>query len=59
VQAEMELPFAAVQQLCSPFIDFLDRLAKPQREALGVAFGRTAGTPPNRTRGPRPLVRGG
>jgi hypothetical protein len=24
VQAEMELPFAAVEQLCSPFLDFLD-----------------------------------
>jgi len=47
VQAEMELPFAAVEQLCAPFIDFLDRLAKPQRDALGVAFGRTAGAAPN------------
>src|SRR5476649_1574890 len=24
-EADMELPFAAVQQLCSPFFDFLDR----------------------------------
>src|ERR1700729_664999 len=39
VEAEIELPFAAVQQLCSPFLGFLDRLPQPQREALGVAFG--------------------
>ena len=35
----MELPFAAVQQLCSPFLDFWHRLPVPQHEALGVAFG--------------------
>src|ERR1700674_3614879 len=39
VEGEMELPFAAVQQLCSPFLDFWDRLPEPQHEALGVAFG--------------------
>src|ERR1700716_3809538 len=33
VEAEMELPFAAVQQLCSPFLDFLDRLPPPQHDA--------------------------
>ena len=47
VQAEMELPFAAVEQLCSPFLDFLDRLPQPQREALGVAFGLITGPAPN------------
>jgi DNA-binding CsgD family transcriptional regulator/tetratricopeptide (TPR) repeat protein len=47
VEAEMELPFAAVQQLSSPFLGFLDRLPQPQREALGVAFGRTTGPAPN------------
>jgi hypothetical protein len=41
VEAEMEIPFAAAQQLCSPFLGLLDRLAQPQREALGVAFGLT------------------
>jgi hypothetical protein len=30
VEAEMELPFAAVQQLCSPFLDLMDRLPEPQ-----------------------------
>ena len=47
VEAEMELPFAAVQQLCSPFLDFLDRLPQPQHEALGVAFGLITGPAPN------------
>ena len=39
VEAEMELPFAAVQQLCSPFLELIDRLPQPQHDALGVAFG--------------------
>ncbi len=47
VEAEMELPFAAVQQLCSPFLDCLDRLPQPQHEALGVAFGLITGPAPN------------
>jgi DNA-binding CsgD family transcriptional regulator/tetratricopeptide (TPR) repeat protein len=47
VEAEMELPFAAVQQLCSPFLDFLDRLPPPQHEALGVAFGLVTGPAPD------------
>src|SRR6185295_14545040 len=48
VEAEMEVPFAAAQQLCSPFLDLLDRLALPQREALGVAFGLASGPTPDR-----------
>jgi DNA-binding CsgD family transcriptional regulator len=47
VQAEMELPFAAVAQLCSPFLDCVDRLPQPQSEALGVAFGLITGPAPN------------
>jgi DNA-binding CsgD family transcriptional regulator/tetratricopeptide (TPR) repeat protein len=47
VQAEMELPFAAVAQLCAPFLDLVDRLPAPQREALGVAFGLISGPAPN------------
>src|SRR6202035_472850 len=47
IEAEMELPFAAVQQLCSPFLDFWDRLPQPQYEALGVAFGLITGPAPN------------
>ena len=47
VEGEMELPFAAVQQLCSPFLHFWDRLPQPQHEALGVAFGLITGPAPN------------
>ena len=46
VEAEMELPFAAAQQLCSPFLDLLDRLPQPQQEALDVAFGLSTGSAP-------------
>jgi DNA-binding CsgD family transcriptional regulator len=42
VEAEMELPFAAVQQLCSPLFELMERLPQPQRDALGVAFGLIA-----------------
>ena len=47
VEAEMELPFAAVQQLCSPFFELVERLPQPQRDALGVAFGLSTGPTPN------------
>src|SRR6185503_9175878 len=39
VEGEMELPFAAVQQLCAPIQTFADRLPRPQRDALDIAFG--------------------
>jgi DNA-binding CsgD family transcriptional regulator len=48
VEGEMELPFAAVQQLCSPFLELAERLPQPQREALGVAFGLGSGPVPSR-----------
>src|SRR5580693_3711759 len=47
VEAEMELPFAAVQQLCSPFFELMERLPQPQHDALGVAFGLSTGPAPN------------
>jgi DNA-binding CsgD family transcriptional regulator len=47
VEAEMELPFAAVQQLCSPFSELLEHLPPPQHDALGVAFGLSTGPAPN------------
>src|SRR4051794_25097789 len=47
IEAEMELAFAAVQQLCSPFLGLLERLPQPQHEALGVAFGIRTGPAPN------------
>ena len=48
VESEMELAFAAVQQLCAPMLDKLEGLPDPQRAALGVAFGLTAGAAPDR-----------
>src|SRR3954452_18030327 len=33
VEAEMELPFAAAQQLCSLFLRFRERLPRPQHDA--------------------------
>jgi DNA-binding CsgD family transcriptional regulator len=47
VEGEMELDYAALQQLCSPLLEFVERLADPQREALGVAFGLSAGHAPS------------
>jgi DNA-binding CsgD family transcriptional regulator len=44
----MELAFAALQQLCAPMLDRLDRLPAPQHEALGVAFGLRPGNAPDR-----------
>jgi hypothetical protein len=49
VQSEMELPFAALQQVCAPMLDWLERLPGPQRDALGVAFGLRAGGAPDRS----------
>ena len=43
VESEMELAFAALQQLCAPMLDKLEGLPDPQREALGVAFGLETG----------------
>jgi DNA-binding CsgD family transcriptional regulator len=48
VESEMELAFAALQQLCAPMLDQLAGLPDPQRDALGVAFGLTTGSAPDR-----------
>ena len=48
VESEMELAFAALQQLCAPMLAGLERLPSPQRDALGVAFGLQAGAAPDR-----------
>ncbi|HKN96291.1 MAG TPA: AAA family ATPase, partial [Pseudonocardiaceae bacterium] len=48
VQSEMELAFAGLHQLCAPMLDRLDHLPGPQRDALGTAFGVSAGPPPDR-----------
>ena len=47
VEGEMELDYAALQQLCSPVLEFAERLPDPQRDALGVAFGLSAGRAPS------------
>jgi DNA-binding CsgD family transcriptional regulator len=47
VEGEMELAFAALQQLCSPSLDLMERLPDPQREAFEVALGLSGGRPPN------------
>src|SRR5258708_20116637 len=43
VETEMELAFAALQRLCSPYIQLMEHLPEPQRDALAVAFGLGAG----------------
>ena len=46
-EGEMELAFAALHQLCSPSLDLVEHLPDPQRDALEVALGLSAGRPPN------------
>ncbi len=46
VEAEMELPFAALQALCRPMLDRLDQLPEPQRAAIGTAFGVSSSAAP-------------
>jgi len=48
VEAEMELAFAGMHQLCAPMLDRLDALPAPQQEALRVALGMSTGNPPDR-----------
>jgi DNA-binding CsgD family transcriptional regulator len=47
-EAEMELAYAGLHQLCVPMLDHLDRLPVPQRDALATVFGRSAGAAPDR-----------
>jgi DNA-binding CsgD family transcriptional regulator len=48
VESEMELAFASLHQLCAPMLDRRRRLPDPQRQALEVVFGLSAGAPPDR-----------
>jgi DNA-binding CsgD family transcriptional regulator len=48
VEAERELAFAGLHQVCAPMLDRLEHLPAPQREVLAVAFGLSAGNPPDR-----------
>src|ERR1700744_5653875 len=47
-ESEMDLSFAALHQLCAPFLDRLELLPGPQRDALSVAFGMRDGAEPDR-----------
>ena len=48
VEAEMELPFAGLHQLCTGMDDELERLPAHQRDALRVALGLASGDTPDR-----------
>ena len=48
VESEMELAFAGLHQLCAPLLDRVPRLPGPQRDALQIIFGTTAGPAPDR-----------
>ena len=47
-EADMELPFAGIHQLCTPLLEHLDALPQPQQDALNVALGLASGDVPNR-----------
>ena len=47
VEGEIELAFAALQQLCAPSLDLIERLPDPQRGALAIALGLADGNPAN------------
>src|ERR1700722_19475760 len=48
VDAERELPFAGIHQLCVTMLGRLDAVPVPQRDALSVALGSAAGEVPER-----------
>jgi DNA-binding CsgD family transcriptional regulator len=48
VESEMELAYASLHQLCGPMLDRLERLPAPQRQAIEIVFGLSAGPAPDR-----------
>jgi DNA-binding NarL/FixJ family response regulator len=48
VESEMELAYAGLHQLCASLLDRLDMLPTPQRQALEIAYGLSAGGAPDR-----------
>jgi DNA-binding CsgD family transcriptional regulator/tetratricopeptide (TPR) repeat protein len=48
VESEMELAYASLHQLCGPLLDQLGRLPAPQRQAMEIVFGISAGGAPDR-----------
>ncbi len=47
-EAEMELAYASLHQLCGPLLGRLELLPAPQRQALETVFGLSSGTAPDR-----------
>ena len=47
-EAEAELAYAGLHQVCGTMLEPLDRLPRPQREALEIVFGARAGSGPDR-----------
>jgi DNA-binding CsgD family transcriptional regulator len=47
-EAEMELPFAAIHQLCVPLMDHVDALPQTQQDALNVTLALASGDVPDR-----------
>jgi DNA-binding CsgD family transcriptional regulator len=47
VEFEMEMPLAALYQLCTPMLSCLAALPEPQQRALRVAFGLATGPAPD------------
>ena len=47
VESEIELAFASLHQLCAPMLDRIERLPAPQRDALRIVFGLSAGPAPD------------
>jgi DNA-binding CsgD family transcriptional regulator len=48
VESEVELPYAALHQLCAKLLHLADRLPVPQADALGIALGQRPGGVPDR-----------
>jgi predicted ATPase len=48
VELEMEMDYAGLQQLCGPLLARLEMIPAPQRQAIEVVFGFSAGEPPDR-----------
>jgi DNA-binding CsgD family transcriptional regulator len=48
VEAEMELAYSGLHQMCAPLLVHLEKLPTPQHDALATVFGRRVGPPPDR-----------
>jgi DNA-binding CsgD family transcriptional regulator len=48
MEAEMELAYAGIHQLCAPMLSRLDALPQPQQDSLRVALGLASGHVPDR-----------